>query len=158
MATLKVYNGELFERGKRWYVGFAGVILTILGLSLFYKTGQGVQNIVGSVIMLMIVGGYLFFQSKTWSTIQLTLSSEGVFAGERLIPFAVLKGFVVEMEKKTGKLRNIVFVFDKSVEIFTLNDTPEHQKLFFAELAKVVPFLESYEQGFVEKLIRKIKL
>lgn len=91
MATLKVYNGELFERGKRWYVGFAGVILTILGLSLFYKTGQGVQNIVGSVIMLMIVGGYLFFQSKTWSRIQLTLSSEGVFAGERLIPFAVLK-------------------------------------------------------------------
>ena len=158
MATLKVYNWELFERGKRWYVGFAGVILTILGLSLFYKTGQGVQNIVGSVIMLMIVGGYLFFQSKTWSTIQLTLSSEGVFAGERLIPFAVLKWFVVEMEKKTGKLRNIVFVFDKSVEIFTLNDTPEHQKLFFAELAKVVPFLESYEQGFVEKLIRKIKL
>ena len=62
------------------------------------------------------------------------------------------------MEKKTGKLRNIVFVFDKSVEIFTLNDTPAHQKLFFAELAKVVPFLESYEQGFVEKLIRKIKL
>ena len=62
------------------------------------------------------------------------------------------------MEKKTGKLRNIVFVFDNSVEIFTLNDTPEHQKLFFAELAKVVPFLESYEQGFVEKLIRKIKL
>lgn len=51
-----------------------------------------------------------------------------------------------------------MFVFDKSVEIFTLNDTPEHQKLFFAELAKVVPFLESYEQGFVEKLIRKIKL
>lgn len=101
MLTLKVYNGELFERGKWWYVGFATIILTILGLSLFYKAGQGIQNIIGIVIMLMIVGGYLFFQSKIWMEIELTLKPEGLLVGERLIPFSLIQGFVVEMEKTT---------------------------------------------------------
>jgi hypothetical protein len=30
MITLKVYNGELFERGRWWYVGFAATIVAIL--------------------------------------------------------------------------------------------------------------------------------
>lgn len=101
MITLKVYNGELFERGKRWYIGFVAIIFSVLGLSLFYKTGQGIHNIIGGVMMLMIVGGYLFLQSKIWTEIQLTLKPEGIYAGERLIPLSLIKGFVVEMEKKS---------------------------------------------------------
>ena len=158
MLTLKVYNGELFERGKWWYVGFATIILTILGLSLFYKAGQGIQNIIGVVIMLMIVGGYLFFQSKIWMEIELTLKPEGLLVGERLIPFSLIQGFVVEMEKTTWKLKNIVLVLEKSVEIFTLRDTPEQQQLFFVELSKLVPFLERYQQTWIDKMMRKLKV
>jgi hypothetical protein len=51
--------------------------------------------------MLMIVGGYLFFQSKIWMEIELTLKPEGLLVGERLIPFSLIQGFVVEMEKTT---------------------------------------------------------
>lgn len=51
--------------------------------------------------MLMIVGAYLFFQSKIWTEVQLTLRPEGIFVGERLIPLPMIKGFVVEMEKKS---------------------------------------------------------
>lgn len=158
MVTLKVYNGELFERGKWRYLGFAVVIFAILSLSLFYKEWQGVHNIIGGVIMLMIVGAYLFFQSKIWTEVQLTLRPEGIFVGERLIPLPMIKGFVVEMEKKSWKLRNIVIVLEKGVEIFTLNDTQDRQQFFFAELSKVVPFLDAYQQWAIERLMRKIKL
>lgn len=158
MITLKVYNGELFERGKRWYIGFVAIIFSVLGLSLFYKTGQEIHNIIGGVMMLMIVGGYLFLQSKIWTEIQLTLKPEGIYAGERLIPLSLIKGFVVEMEKKSWKLKNIVLVLERGVEIFTLNDTTEQQQLFFSELSKFVPFLDTYEQSWIDKLMRKIKL
>ena len=62
------------------------------------------------------------------------------------------------MEKTTGKLKNIVLVLEKSVEIFTLRDAPEQQQLFFAELSKLVPFLESYQQTWIDKMMRKLKL
>lgn len=158
MITLKVYNGELFERGRWWHVGFAATIVAILGLSLFYKAGQGIQNIIGVVIMLMIVGAYLFLQSKISTETELILKPEGILIGERVIPFSLIQGFVVEMEKTTGKLKNIVLVLEKSVEIFTLRDAPEQQQLFFAELSKLVPFLESYQQTWIDKMMRKLKL
>ena len=158
MITLKVYNGELFERGRWWYVGFAATIVAILGLSLFYKAGQGIQNIIGVVIMLMIVGAYLFLQSKISTETELILKPEGILIGERVIPFSLIQGFVVEMEKTTGKLKNIVLVLERSVEIFTLRDAPEQQQLFFAELSKLVPFLESYQQTWIDKMMRKLKL
>jgi len=51
-----------------------------------------------------------------------------------------------------------VIVLEKSVEIFTLRDTPEQQQLFFAELSKLVPFLESYQQTWIDKMMRKLKV
>lgn len=106
----------------------------------------------------MIVGGYFFFLAKVNTETQLLLKSEGLQIGERLFPYPLLKGFVLEMEKGSWKLKNIVLVLEKSVEIFTLNDTPKNQELFFAELSKIIPFLDSYEQGMVDKLMRKMKL
>lgn len=108
--------------------------------------------------MLMIVGAYLFLQSKISMEAELILKPEGILIGERVIPFSLIQGFVVEMEKTTGKLKNIVLVLEKSVEIFTLRDASEQQQLFFAELSKFVPFLESYQQTWIDKMMRKLKL
>lgn len=55
-------------------------------------------------------------------------------------------------------MKNIVFVLERTVEIYTLKDSKEHQEIFFTELSKVIPFLEGYEQGSVDKLMRKLKL
>lgn len=158
MLTLKIYNGEVFERSKWRYIWFTLIIFAIIVLSLFYKSGEKLQGLIGAIILLIIVGWYFFFIAKANTETQLLLKLEGLQIGKRLIPYSLLKGFVLEMEKRSWKLKNIVLVLEKSVEIFTLNDTLENQESFFAELAKIVPFLDSYEQGMVDKLMRKIKL
>lgn len=158
MLTLKIYNGEVFERSKWRYICFTLIIFAIIVLSLFYKSGEKLQGLIGAIILLIIVGWYFFFLAKANTETQLLLKLEGLQIGKRLIPYSLLKGFVLEMEKRSWKLKNIVLVLEKSVEIFTLNDTLENQESFFAELAKIVPFLDSYEQGMVDKLMRKIKL
>lgn len=158
MLELKIYNGEIFERSKWRYISFAVVILIILSLSLFYRSGEKFQGFIWALIMLMIVGAYLFFLVKATLPTQMLLKSEGLQIWERLIPFSLLKGFVLEMEKKTWKLKNIVLVFEKSVEIYTLKDGEVEQEQFFAELSKIIPFLEGYEQSAVDKLMRKLKL
>lgn len=158
MLSLKIYNGELFERTKRRYVGFALVMLSIIALSLFYKSGERLQGIIATVILLMIIGAYLFFLAKAGTETQMLIMPEGLQIGERLIPYALLRGFVVEMEKTTGKLKNIVLVFERTVEIFSLRDEASQQELFFAELSRRIPFLEHYEQSMVDRLMRKLKL
>lgn len=158
MISLKVYNWEVFERSIWWYIGFAVVIIAILGLSLFYKSWDGVNWLIGAIILLMIVWGYLFFLAKANTETKMILKPEGLAIGERLISYSQLKGFVIEMEKSSWKLKNIVLVYEKNVEIFTLKDTKKQQELFFSELSKVVPFLENYEQGNLDRFMRKLKL
>jgi len=158
MVSLKVYNWEVFERSKWRYVGFAVVIVTIISLSLFYKSWDGVNGIIGAVIVLMIVGGYLFFLSKANTETKMIIKPEGLVIGERLVPYSQIKGFVIEMDKTTLKLRNIVLVYEKTAEIYTLKDKKKQQEIFFSELSKIIPFLENYEQSGLDRLMRKLKL
>lgn len=108
--------------------------------------------------MLVIVWGYLFFLSKANSEVKMILKPEGLTIWERIIPYSQLKGFVVEMEKKTKKIKNIVLVYDRSVEIFTINDTKQHQELFFSKLSELVPYLDKYDQTSFDRLLRRLKL
>ena len=158
MVALKIYNWEVFERGTWRYVIFAVVIVAIVSLSLFYKSWDGLNGLIGAIILLMIVWGYLFFLSKANTETKMILKPEGLQIGDRLIQYPQIKGFVIEMEKATWKLKNIVLVYEKWVEIFTLMDTKKQQELFFSEFSKIVPFLENYEQSSLDRLMRKLKL
>jgi len=158
MMSLKVYSWEVFERGKLWYIIFAVVIISLVALSLFYKSGDGFHWIFSAFLLLVIVGGYLFFLSKTNKEIEMTIMPEGLKVWDKLVPYQTLKGFVVEMEKKTWVLTTIVLVYEKYSEIYSLKDTEENQKIFFEELSKVIPFLEDYNQSTIDKLARKLKL
>ena len=62
------------------------------------------------------------------------------------------------MDKKTLKFRNIVLVFDRSVEIYTLKDTKKQQELFFSKFSELVPYLEKYDQSSLDRLLRRLKI
>jgi hypothetical protein len=69
-----------------------------------------------------------------------------------------LAGFVVEIDKRTLKYKNIVLLYDKSIEIYTLKDTKKQQELFFSKLSELVPYVEKYEQSSLDKLLRRLKI
>jgi Na+/citrate or Na+/malate symporter len=56
---LRTYNGEYFERSVWWYTIFAIIVGVVVVASAMYG------NIIGSVIILLFVGGYLFIFTKT---------------------------------------------------------------------------------------------
>ena len=158
MVSLKVYSWEVFERSIRWYICFTVVIISVVCLSLFYEPWDHLEWLIGAIVLLMIVWGYLFFLSKANSEIKMIIKPEWLTVWNRLISYSELNWFVVEMDKKTWELRNIVLVYDKFVEIYTLKDTKKQQQLFFSKLSELIPFLEKYNQSWFEKFMRKIKL
>lgn len=158
MLSLKVYNWEVFERSVFRYVCFFVVIIAVVCLSLFYQSWDKLQWLIGAIILLVIVWGYLFFLSKANSEVKMVLKPEWLTVGERLIPYSQLSWFVVEMERRTKKIKNIVLVYGKSVEIFTIKDTKQHQELFFSKFSELVPYLDKYEQSSFDRFMRRIKL
>jgi hypothetical protein len=62
------------------------------------------------------------------------------------------------MDKKTMKFKNIVLLFDKSVEIYSLKDTKKQQELFFSKLSELVHYVDKYEQSSLDKLLRRLKI
>ncbi len=158
MVSLKVYNWEVFDRSTLWYVCFFVVIGIVVFVSLFYESWDKLNGLIWVIILLLIVWGYLFFLSRANAETKMVLKPEWLTIWTRLIPYSQLKGFVVEMDKKTLKFRNIVLVFDRSVEIYTLKDTKKQQELFFSKFSELVPYLEKYDQSSLDRLLRRLKL
>lgn len=149
---IKVYDGEYFERSRLRYLIFGLCIIAILLLSVWY------ENILGAIVLLMIVWAYLFFQQKSSRELQLELLDAGIRAGNKMWTFAEFQGFVVEMDKNTNMLHNLVLVAPKSVEIFTFRDKQEVIVDFCQKLESSLPQLEGYHQSFADKVLRKCKL
>jgi surface polysaccharide O-acyltransferase-like enzyme len=64
---LITYNGEYFERSKLRYVIFFLVVGAVMIGSVLSK------NTIGAVIILLFVGGYFFFLTKTNETTALKI-------------------------------------------------------------------------------------
>jgi len=158
MVSLKIYNWEVFERGILWYVCFFLVIGAVVCVSLFYKSWDDLQGLIWAIIMLIIVWGYLFFLSKESAEVKMIIKPEWLAIWNRLVAYSQLVGFVVEIDKRTLKYKNIVLLYDKSIEIYTLKDTKKQQELFFSKLSELVPYVEKYEQSSLDKLLRRLKI
>jgi len=49
IMKLPIYNGEFYQRSKRWYLAFWLIVLGIVVLSIIY------DNIFGAVLVLVLV-------------------------------------------------------------------------------------------------------
>lgn len=77
---------------------------------------------------------------------------------ERTIPYVNLLGFVLEWDPQTGKAQNIVLILKSHHEIFTIEDSSQNIENFTQVLSKNIPVLEGYDQSFLEKVARKLKI
>jgi hypothetical protein len=149
---LITYNGEYFERSTVRYVIFFLIVGAVMIGSILSS------NMIGAVIVLIFVGGYFFFLTKTNEVISLKIEENGLMAGKKFHPRNTLSGFVLEYHTKKQTIHNIVLLHTKGYEIFTINDSDEHLKDFLTKISSFLPLIDKYEQGFWERFIRIIKL
>jgi len=66
--------------------------------------------------------------------------------------------YILEVDVRTWVMRNIVFITRSSHIIHTLDDKLDNIREFVLELDKYIPMLDNYDQSFLEKLSRRLKL
>jgi len=94
---------------------------------------------------IVICSNNVYIQTKIGIETSMKIKDEGIKVLDRLFLYGELQGFVLEMEKKSWKLINIVLVKTKGAEAFTLRATSEELKSFCLVLQEKIPQLQSYQ-------------
>ncbi|MDD3263163.1 MAG: hypothetical protein PHR61_04990 [Candidatus Absconditabacteria bacterium] len=150
--TLRVYNGEKFERNRRWYVLFALVLITIIGLSLWK------QNVIGVVVLFFILGAYFYYSIVSNQIISLKIEKNHLIINNKIYLRGSFRAYSIEIEKKNQQIRNIVLITEKGYMIYTIHDKNDRIKEFLIEINDHLPLVSEYNQSSLEKLARILKL
>lgn len=150
--TLHVYNWEVFERNKRWYIFFALVLIIIIGLSLWK------QNIIGVIVLFFILGAYFYYSIISNQIISIKIEKDHIIINNKVYLLQTFKWYSLEIEKKSQKIRNIVFITEKGHIIYTIHDKKENIREFLLEINNLIPLMPEYNQSSLEKLARILKL
>ena len=150
---LKVYDWEIFDRSKIWFLLFALFILVIVVFSILSS------NIIGWVLVLVVAWAYVYYITKTSDTIKITIWEKALQIWNVIFQYKDLSWFVLEYHTQKQKIYNIVIIDNKNeYRIYTINDSDENLENFVNELNNYIPMLEKYEQTTMDKFIRKLKL
>lgn len=150
---LKVYNWEYFERGKVRYIIFAVIILLVIVWSVLAK------NAPWWILVLIFAWWYLYYLTKINSFVQMKTWKNALQVGKYTYSRDSLTWFVLEYHTEKKIIHNIVLIENtKEARIYTITDTSENLENFVHELSKYIPMLDTYNQSFFDKFLRKIKL
>lgn len=149
---LKVYPEERFER---WWIRYTifGIICSAILIVSFLR-----DNIYGAIILLPIIWAYLYFHTTWKNPIYLKIQANWLAIEDKTIAWINIQSYVIEMDKKLLIIKNIVLVFPSKHEIYTLADSIENLQKFSEELENYIPRVGEYQQSWLEKFYRKIKL
>ena len=150
--SLRIFNGEKFDRSKVRYVFFTIIILGIITLSLYKK------NIVGVVVLFFILGAYIYYSIIANQTTRMTIHQTHLLVDKKSFPRKEFKGYVIEIEKTSKNIKNLVLLTTKGHIIYTINDTNENIKTFLRELEEYIPMESEYTQSVGEKITRLLQL
>jgi hypothetical protein len=90
--------------------------------------------------------------------VMMYLGEAGITIGDRTLPWNILEGFGLEIDKRTQALHNIILVTTRGNEIHTFADEKETTEQFVQELSQHIPFQEKFQLTRVDKATRKLKL
>lgn len=152
MTSINVFNGERFEKSSLRYIIFTTVFVGIILMSIFSG------NFVWAVVLFFLLWWYLYYTLTTNQIIKIRIEKWILYIWEKNIPRSNYIGFVIEIELKSDSIKNIVFVWEKSHNIFTINDEMEKVWIFLDTLVNYIPHLDNYDQSAFEKLSRRLKL
>jgi len=150
---IAVYDAEKHEKGVWWYILFALVFVSVVVLSLLYR------NVVWVIVLFFLLGWYFYFSVRNNQIVMMRITDNALAVWDKLLPWNVLQGYVLEIDKKTEEVRNIVLVYTDDYAIHTIatQDSQEF-KSFIQSLDGYIPLLSGYHQTALQILSRKLKL
>lgn len=149
---IKAYNSEKFNRNNRWYVWFSSAMAAIVILSILN------DNIPWAVLLFFLLWGYFYYSISNNQLIKISIDKQWLIVGTKTYSRNNLSGYALEIDPKTQKIKNIVFITGKQHSIHTIGDNDQNTKNFIVSLNDYLPMVWEYEQSFLEKLARKLKL
>ena len=143
---LNVYSSEKFERGKRWYVILAFIMILVIFMCAYYRNWTWI------ILMFLILWWYIYLWLIN------VKENEWLILWDKLIPRTNLTWYVIEINKNDQQIKNIVLLSEKYHSIHTISDTIENVKTFVNQLDNYLPMVWEYNQTNREKFQRVIKL
>ena len=108
--------------------------------------------------MFFLLGGYFYYSISSSQHIVAKVEDELLILGNKSYAWSMLRGYVLEIDKNTKKISNIVFLFHKGHVIHSFDDENDQIKQFVLALNDHLPMLGDYEQTTLQKLIRAARL
>lgn len=149
---LNVYSAEKFERNSWRYVILAFVMVIVIIMCIFYK------NVTWIILMFLVLWWYIYLGLINLKEIKLKLTDDWLILGDKLVPWTKLTWYVIEINKETQEIKNIVLLSEKNHSIHTINDSKENLEWFLAQLDNFLPMEWEYHQTTWDKLARFLKL
>lgn len=151
--SVRVYNGEKFQRGKVWYLIFTLVFACVFLLSIFYN------NIVGAVVMFFLLGWYFYYSTINNQVVTMKAERTQLLIWTKSYPWNSFTWFALEpYSLKDQRIKNIVFVTASWHMIYSFDDSLAHVETFITELTTSLPGLGDYHQTFLDRFSRRCKL
>lgn len=149
---LNVYSAENFERSKWRYVILAFIMIIVIVACVFYK------NLTWIILMFLLLWWYIYLWLINLKEIKLTITENWLVLWDKLVPWTRLTWYVIEINKDTQEIKNIVLLSEKNHSIHTIIDSKENIEWFLTQLNDYIPMVWEYHQTAREKLARFLKL
>lgn len=150
-----VTKGELHERSTLRYTVMSIIVIAVIILSIMTTNWTGV------ILMVFLVWGYLFYSTFATERLQLIADPHGIQLGNQRAPWEAYMGYVLEVDKVSWLLRNIVLVRQDKHDIHTIlideNDPAEIERVVML-IDQNLPLLEWYAQKPIDIMMRKFKI
>lgn len=147
-----VYSTEYYNRSHAWYVIFAWLFAWLVILSILY------DNIVGAIVLLFLLGWYIFFTVANMQPIILRVDEQYLQIGKKTYAREDVNWFMLEIEQPTNQIKNIIFVLQGRNYVHTFKDTPTRIRNFVVALAEKTTMLSEVKRTTTEKITRRLKL
>ena len=149
---LKIYSAEKFERGKWRYVILAFIMVIVIFVCVFYK------NLTWIILMFLALWSYIYLWLINLKETKLKITENWLLLWNMLIPRMKLTWYVIEINKKTQEIKNIVLLSEKNHSIYTILDSKENLEWFLIQLNNYLPMAWEYHQSTWDRLGRFLKL
>jgi len=147
-----VYNSEKFQRSKLRYVLFATIITAVVVFSILNN------NTVWVIVLFILLWAYFYYWVSNSQLVKMKTEKDWILIWSREYPRSTFTWYVIEVEAKTQKIKNIVLITKKWFSIHTINDENTNIKSFILSLDEHLPMLSQFDQTLLEKMTRKLKL